>query len=57
MTRQDLLSPALRILPHKREPAPVKLRSTAFAEGDPLQSIRDYRLRKVATKRIPSRIS
>lgn len=28
-----------------------------FDEQDPLNSIREYRLRKVASKRIPSRIS
>lgn len=28
-----------------------------YDENDPLNSIREYRLRKVASKRIPSRIS
>jgi hypothetical protein len=28
-----------------------------FDEKDPLNSIREYRMRKVASKRIPSRIS
>lgn len=57
MFAQTFTSPAPRALPRKRKIAPEPQGVPGFDPCDPLHSIREFRLRKVATKRIPSRIS
>ena len=46
-----------RTFPTKRQVVVTRASQRGFDAQDPLNSIRDYRLRKVASKRIPSRIS
>ena len=54
------LSPQMtapRVLPRTRKFAPLRDGHKELDPKDPLQSVREYRLHRVATKRIPSRMT
>lgn len=57
MISQALPAKPARLLPRIKKTAPSHFGEQGFDPRDPLQTIREYRLRKVASKRIPSRIS
>lgn len=57
MIAQTLPHNTPRILPRRRKVVHVAQELVGFDAKDALSTIREYRLRKVASKRIPSRIS
>lgn len=57
MIAQTLPHNTPRILPRRRKVVHVAQELVGFDAKDALNTIREYRLRKVASKRIPSRIS
>jgi hypothetical protein len=52
---QHLLTP--RVFPDTSKSEKYASDQTGFDPSDSLHSIRDYRLRKIASKRIPSRVA
>ena len=57
MISQVLPKSSPRLYSQRRKVVHVCHDASTFDPRDPLNSIREYRLRKVASKRIPSRIS
>lgn len=57
MFSQVIQKTAPRVFSGARKPVPAQPVERRFEREDPLHAIREYRLRKVASKRIPSRIS
>lgn len=57
MFSQAIQKSAPRVFSGARKVVTARPVERGFDSQDPLNSIREYRLRKVASKRIPSRIS